>query len=60
MNKNDITIIIPAYNAKDTINSTLESIKNQKLSKSFEVIIANDCSDYTYDEFINMYSNYYN
>lgn len=56
----DLSIIIPAYNAKDTVDKTLFSIKKQKISISFEVIIVNDCSDYDYEEFINKYKNYYN
>ena len=56
----DLSIIIPAYNAKDTVDKTLFSIKKQKISISFEVIIVNDCSDYDYEEFINKYNNYYN
>ena len=58
--KLDLVIIIPAYNAKDTIKGTLESIKIQKLPISYAVIIVNDCSDYNYGTFINKYNNFYN
>lgn len=56
----DLSIIIPAYNAKDTIDKTLFSIKQQKLSISFEVVIVNDCSNYDYKEYIEKYNKYYN
>ena len=45
---NDLCIIIPAYNSEKTIGAALESIKNQQLSISFEVIIVDDCSEYNY------------
>ena len=52
----DLSIIIPAYNAKNTIETTLNSIKNQKLSILFEVVIVNDCSNYNYKEYIDKYN----
>lgn len=55
----DVSIIIPAYNSKDTIDITLKSIKNQNFRSLFEVIIVNDCSDYTYKEFIDKYKKYF-
>ena len=59
-NKVVLSIIIPAYNAKDTIDVTLSSIKKQILPISFEVILVNDCSKYSYKEFIDKYKKYYN
>ena len=56
----DLSIIIPAYNAKNTIETTLNSIKNQKLSILFEVVIVNDCSNYNYKEYIDKYNKYFN
>lgn len=55
----DLSIIIPAYNARNTICATLDSIKNQNLSISFEVIVVNDCSDYNYEDIITTYNNYF-
>jgi len=41
----DISVIIPAFNAKDTIRSTLESIIKQDFEKTrFEVIVIDDGS----------------
>lgn len=54
-----LSIIIPAYNAKDTITKTLESIAIQVLEYDFEVLIVNDASDYSYEEEINRFSNFF-
>ena len=51
----DLCIIIPAYNANETIGVTLDSIRNQRLPISFEVIVVNDCSDYDYNEIISKF-----
>lgn len=51
----DLSIIIPAYNCKDTLGITLDSICQQNLLIDFEVIVVNDCSDYDYSNFINKY-----
>ena len=40
----DLSIIIPAYNAENTIEMCLDSIVNQKTSYQFEIIIVNDGS----------------
>lgn len=53
-----IDIIIPAYNAHNTIDKTLASIACQNISDKIKVTIVNDCSpngDYSY--FINKYKN---
>lgn len=55
----DLSIIIPAYNARETICDTLDSIKIQKLSITFEVIIVNDCSDYNYSGIVSRYREYF-
>lgn len=51
----ELSIIIPAYNAKETICDTLDSIARQKLSISYEVILVNDCSLYDYNDIISIY-----
>ena len=43
MNINQISVVIPVYNAERTIIRTLESIVNQSV-KPYEVILINDCS----------------
>lgn len=57
---NRIDIIIPAYNAHDTIDKTLQSIANQTIINLLDITIVNDCSDYDYSEFVNKYSNIIN
>lgn len=56
----ELSIIIPAYNARETICDTLDSIKMQELSITFEVVIVNDSSDYDYSEIISKYNEYFN
>lgn len=53
-----IDIIIPAYNSKKTIKTTLDSIKKQN-NKNFEVTIVNDAGQENYEEEIKYYSKYY-
>lgn len=57
-----LDIIIPAYNAKDTLFYTLSSIAVQRgLEKvDFHVTIVNDCSEYSYSSFIDYFSPYMN
>lgn len=57
-----LDIIIPAYNAKDTLLNTLSSILIQKgLEKEdYQVTIVNDYSDYSYSSFINYFTPYMN
>ena len=45
-----IDIIIPAYNAKETIFKTLSSIALQTIRNNLNVYIVNDASDYDYQE----------
>ena len=54
-----LDIIIPAYNAHDTIDITLNSIMNQKEIDDFQVILVNDCSNHDYSEFVKKYSIYF-
>ena len=60
MKQKRISIIIPAYNAKKTLNKTLASIAIQKGIETVNVYLINDASDYDYNEFIKYYSNFYN
>lgn len=45
-----IDIIIPAYNAHDTIKRTLYSILTQSIKENIKVLIVDDCSDQGYDD----------
>jgi glycosyltransferase involved in cell wall biosynthesis len=42
--KNDISVIIPMYNAALTIVNTLESVRNQEFDGNIEIIVINDGS----------------
>jgi glycosyltransferase involved in cell wall biosynthesis len=55
----NLDIIIPTYNAKNTLDKTLSSIAIQKGIKDINVYIINDASDYNYDEYINYYSKFF-
>lgn len=57
--KNKIDIIIPAYNAHNTIHRTLGSILMQNNKDEVNVIIVNDVSDHDYSEFIEYYSKFF-
>ena len=50
-----IDVIIPAYNAHNTIEKTLDSILHQTISNMLNVYVVNDCSDKNYDEIIKKY-----
>lgn len=50
-----IDIIIPAYNAHDTIHSTLSSIIMQRLASMVDVYIIDDCSENGYDDIVKLY-----
>lgn len=43
--KNMISVIIPLYNAKDTIAFTLDSALKQTIQENFEIIVVNDGSN---------------
>ena len=51
-------IIIPAYNAKETLDKTLMSLCLQRTKYKFNVLIVNDKSDYNYKDYIEKYSKY--
>lgn len=55
-----IDIIIPAYNAHDTLQRTLGSIISQDIVKELDVLIVDDCSDKDYTEIVDMFSKYVN
>lgn len=53
-----IDIIIPAYNAHNTIRNTLNSIIEQTNSEEFNVYIVNDASNENYQDIVEEYSNH--
>lgn len=55
--KNVIDVIIPAYNAHNTIKRTLSSIAMQENAAEIKVTIVDDCSDKPYDEIAEIFSN---
>ena len=55
-----IDIIIPVYNASDTLPLTLMSIYLQEVSCKYKVTIIDDCSEENYDNTINYYREYLN
>ena len=58
--KISLDIIIPCYNAKDTLFYTLSSICIQQGIKDFKVYLINDKSDYDYKEEVDYFLNYFN
>ena len=44
MLKNIISVIVPYYNASESINETINSVINQKGDNYFEIIVIDDCS----------------
>lgn len=57
--KLDLDIIIPCYNAKDTIFNTLSSINLQQDVEGFKVYLVNDKSDYDYKEEVEFFSKFF-
>ena len=51
-----ISIILPAYNAHNTIKKTLSSIAMQQNIDEIETIIVDDCSERTYDHIAELFS----
>ena len=51
-----VSIILPAYNAHNTIRRTLASIAMQENADEIEVIIADDCSAQVYEEIAELFS----
>ena len=54
-----LDIIIPCYNAKETLSKTLDSIKEQKTEVKFNVYLVNDKSDYNYQDEVKEYSKFF-
>jgi len=55
-----VDIVIPAFNAHNTINRCLASIASQTIISDINVIIVNDCSDKDYSESIHTFENLMN
>lgn len=55
-----IDIIIPAYNAHDTIEQTLFSIAVQDNVEDINVYIIDDCSSSNYSDIVSFFSNLFN
>ena len=56
INKPFFSVIIPAYNCKETLLYLLQSLVDQQLSKEeLQVIISDDCSTISYDYIINSF-----
>ena len=51
-----ITVVIPAYNAHDTIEQALYSIANQTAKSDIEVIVVNDKSKKGYDSIVKQFN----
>lgn len=51
-----IDLIIPAYNAHDTLPQLLHSIAMQTLDVPLKIILVDDCSDKNYNEIVNVFS----
>ena len=49
------SIIIPCYNAKNTIKELLDSILDQEMEDDLEVILADDCSTKNYQDIVEPY-----
>ena len=58
--KKKLDIIIPAYNAHNTIYRTLSSILIQTIKDDLNVVIVDDCSDKGYNDIVEYYSKFYN
>ena len=55
----NLDIIIPVYNAKETIKRLLYSIAIQRDAFGFHVYLVNDCSDYDYQEEVSFFKEYF-
>lgn len=55
----NLDIIIPVYNAKETIKRLLYSIAIQRNAFGFHVYLVNDCSDYDYQEEVSFFKEYF-
>jgi glycosyltransferase involved in cell wall biosynthesis len=52
----DISVIIPAYNASDTLDRCLSSLKSQVTSLTFEVLVVDSSPDSSSDKIVSKYS----
>lgn len=50
-----IDVIIPAFNAHNTIAKTIDSIVNQTIREMINVYVVDDCSDSSYDNIVELY-----
>ena len=55
-----IDVIIPAYNARKTIEQTLTSIAFQSIVDKLNIYIINDCGKEDYEDIVKYYSNFMN
>ncbi|RIO69570.1 glycosyltransferase, partial [Mammaliicoccus sciuri] len=57
----DITVLVPVYNAESFLETTIESIINQKLdpNQTYEVLLINDGSTDNSEEICRKYSELY-
>ena len=55
----DLTIIMPSYNMGEYISEALDSIFMQKTSYSYQIIVADDCSDDNTIEIVKNYQSKY-
>lgn len=55
----DLTIIMPSYNMGEYISEALDSIFMQKTSYSYQIIVADDCSDDNTIEIVKSYQSKY-
>lgn len=53
----DLSIIVPAFNAQDTIEECIESVINQKINCTYELIIINDGSNDKTRKLVEQYEN---
>lgn len=52
----EVSIILPAYNAHNTIKRTIASICMQENVNEIEIVIADDCSDEPYDHIAQLFA----
>ena len=55
----ELDIIIPCYNAKNTLFKTLSSIAIQRDIEKVSVTLVNDCSKYDYQEEVDYFSRFF-
>ena len=60
MKKYFVSYIIPAYNCRETLHTTLASISMQQFKHEIQVVIADDCSTEEYTDIIDRFKNDFN